>query len=122
MSDFLTEEDLAHIIRTYAKKGMIPIMPAGYVLASPANGPGPVLWRKLDAAHISTGTFDPDRLGTGGDGSGGLVLHDDGTWRPAVGCLQIDWGLRTDPTVQYDLGDRRDCLYMDFCNRLSNCP
>jgi hypothetical protein len=122
MSDFLTQEELLYWVRFYAKKGMTPQLPAGYVLASPHDVQGVVAWRKLDAGYISTGVIDPDRLGTGGDGSGGLVLHDDGTWRPAVGCLEIDWGLRSDATVQYDLGNRFGCLYMDFCNRLSGCP
>ena len=116
--DYLDENELMAIVKYYAQRGMEPKLPPGYVLASPANGFGPVRWRKLDAAHISTGIMNPDRLGTGSDGSGDLVLHDDGTWRPIGGCVTIDFGLRTDPTTQYDLGNRVGGVYLDFCNRL----
>jgi hypothetical protein len=39
------------------------------------------------ASDVVSGVLDPDRLGTGGDGSGDHVLADDGTWidPPAAG-------------------------------------
>lgn len=55
--------------------------PQGYVLASPPMTPGPVLYRLFDAAYISTGTINVDRLGTGAVGTGNRYLADDNTWK-----------------------------------------
>jgi hypothetical protein len=117
-SNPLTEIELMELVKIAARKGLPVLLPPGYVLASPHDQYGPAAWRKLDAGHISTGIIDPDRLGTGSDGSGDLILHDDGTWRPAGGCVTLDFGLRSDPTVQYDNGNRVGGVYLDFCNRL----
>jgi hypothetical protein len=62
MSDFLTQEELLYWVRFYAKKGMTPQLPAGYVLASPHDAQGVVAWRKLDAGYISTGVIDVLKL------------------------------------------------------------
>jgi len=76
--DLLTAEQLLSLITNGGA------MPPGYVNASPANTPGAAGYRLLDAAHISTGIMDPNRLGTGSTGAGNLYLADDGTWK-AVG-------------------------------------
>ena len=73
--DALTSEELL----SYALNG--GAMPPKYVHASPATTPGPAGWRLLDAAHISTGIMDPNRLGSGATGAGNLYLADDGTWK-----------------------------------------
>jgi hypothetical protein len=59
-------------------------MPPAYFLVPPATQAGPVKWRLFDAAYISTGIIDPNRLGTGATGAGNLYLADDGTWK-AIG-------------------------------------
>jgi hypothetical protein len=45
---------------------------------------GTPAFRLFDAAFISTGIIDPNRLGTGATGAGNLYLADDGTWK-AIG-------------------------------------
>jgi len=59
-----------------------PHLPPGYVLATDAFGFSPLLPRLLDGAHITTGTINLNRLGTGSTGAGNLYLADDGTWKP----------------------------------------
>jgi hypothetical protein len=59
-----------------------PHLPPGYVLATDPFVFGPLLPRLFDAAYISTGIIDPNRLGTGVIGAGNLYLADDGTWKP----------------------------------------
>ena len=61
-------------------------MPKAYFLIPPATQDGPVKWRLFDAAHISTGIIDPNRLGTGVVGDGNLYLADDGTWKAVSGA------------------------------------
>lgn len=56
-------------------------MPQAYFLVPPATQAGPVKWRLFDAAYITTGIIDPNRLGTGATGAGNLYLADDGTWK-----------------------------------------
>jgi hypothetical protein len=60
-------------------------MPQAYFLVPPATQAGPVKWRLFDAAYITTGIIDPNRLGTGATGAGNLYLADDGTWKPVSG-------------------------------------
>ena len=62
-----------------------PYMPKAYFLVPPHDVDGEVKWRLFDAAYISTGIIDPNRLGTGATGSGTLFLADDGTWKVAGG-------------------------------------
>jgi hypothetical protein len=59
-----------------------PHLPPGYVMATDPFVFGPLLPRLFDAAYISTGIIDPNRLGTGSTGAGNLYLADDGTWKP----------------------------------------
>jgi hypothetical protein len=61
--------------------GLSPYMPQGYFLSTPALGDGPALWRLFDASFISSGTIDPNRLGSGSTGAGNLYLADDGSWK-----------------------------------------
>ena len=61
-----------------------PHLPPGYVLATHHTNNGILALRLFDAAYISTGIIDPNRLGTGATGAGNLYLADDGTWK-AVG-------------------------------------
>jgi len=56
-------------------------MPPAYFMVPPATTNGPVKWRLFDAAYITTGIIDPNRLGTGSTGAGNLYLADDGTWK-----------------------------------------
>ena len=84
--DLLTAEQLLSLVSNGGA------MPPKYVNASPANVPGVAGYRLLDAAHISTGIMDPNRLGTGSTGAGNLYLADDGTWKlisgaPGVGDM-----------------------------------
>jgi hypothetical protein len=60
-------------------------MPQAYFLIPPATQAGPVKWRLFDAAYITTGIIDPNRLGTGATGAGNLYLADDGTWKAVSG-------------------------------------
>lgn len=60
-------------------------MPQAYFLVPPATQAGPVKWRLFDAAYITTGIIDPNRLGTGATGAGNLYLADDGTWKAVSG-------------------------------------
>ena len=60
-------------------------MPQAYFMVPPASQAGPVRWRLFDAAYISTGIIDPNRLGTGAIGDGNLYLADDGTWKAVSG-------------------------------------
>lgn len=60
-------------------------MPQAYFLVPPATQAGPVKWRLFDAAYITTGIIDPNRLGTGATGAGNLYLADDQTWKPVSG-------------------------------------
>ena len=73
-------------------------MPQAYFMVPPATTSGPVRWRLFDAAYISTGIIDPNRLGTGSTGAGNLYLADDGTWKPVSGGATTLDGL-TDVTI-----------------------
>jgi hypothetical protein len=81
-----------------------PQLPAGYVLATDATATGILALRLFDAAYITTGIINPNRLGTGYTGAGNLYLADDGTWKAiAVGGggttsnVLIDGGTFTAP-------------------------
>lgn len=65
-------------------------MPQAYFLVPPATQDGPVKWRLFDAAYISTGIIDPNRLGTGAVGDGNLYLADDGTWKAVSSGGAVD--------------------------------
>ena len=73
-------------------------MPQAYFMVPPATTSGPVRWRLFDAAYITTGIIDPNRLGTGSTGAGNLYLADDGTWKPVSGGATTLDGL-TDVTI-----------------------
>ena len=102
--DALTSEELL----SYALNG--GAMPPKYVHASPATTPGPAGWRLLDAAHISTGIMDPNRLGSGATGAGNLYLADDGTWKVISGAPGVGDMLKatydTDNTGVVDNAER----------------
>jgi hypothetical protein len=85
-SNPLTQEEindyaLRRILSPSGYTGLSPYMPQGYFLSTPALGDGPALWRLFDASFISSGTIDPNRLGSGSLGAGSLYLADDGTWK-----------------------------------------
>jgi hypothetical protein len=73
-------------------------MPQAYFMVPPATTSGPVKWRLFDAAYITTGIIDPNRLGTGSTGAGNLYLADDGTWKAVSGGATTLDGL-TDVTI-----------------------
>jgi len=77
------QQDLARYNPLHPRDGSANelYMPPAYFLVPPATQAGPVRWRLFDAAYISTGIIDPNRLGTGAIGTGNLYLADDGTWK-----------------------------------------
>jgi hypothetical protein len=84
-------------------------MPQAYFLVPPATQAGPVKWRLFDAAYITTGIIDPNRLGTGATGAGNLYLADDGTWKAVgggggVGTLDQVTDLGNTTTNTIDVG------------------
>jgi hypothetical protein len=82
----LTPQDLITFTQASAQQGFLsPQFPPKYVFATdPINFGTPAL-RLFDAAFISTGIIDPNRLGTGATGAGNLYLADDGTWKAVSG-------------------------------------
>jgi hypothetical protein len=102
----LTFYDIQNFFQGSFQNGINPPhIPQGYVIASPAVGDGAILPRLFDAAYISTGIIDPNRLGTGAVGNGNLYLADDGTWKAVSGSggpltnsnVLIDGGTFTAP-------------------------
>jgi hypothetical protein len=81
------QQDLARYNPLHPRDGSANelYMPPAYFLVPPATQAGPVKWRLFDAAYISTGIIDPNRLGTGATGAGNLYLADDGQWKPVAG-------------------------------------
>jgi hypothetical protein len=78
----LTPQELLTFIQASAQQGQsTPQFPAKYVFATDPVNPGSLGLRLFDAAYISTGIIDPNRLGTGATGAGNLYLADDGTWK-----------------------------------------
>jgi len=78
----LTPQELLTFIQASAQQGQsTPQFPAKYVFATDSVNPGSLGLRLFDAAYISTGIIDPNRLGTGSTGAGNLYLADDGTWK-----------------------------------------
>ncbi|WP_395772664.1 hypothetical protein, partial [Arenimonas sp.] len=81
----LTNQDLLTLAQASAEQKLSGLnLPEKYILATPVSGYGFPTYRLFDAAYISTGIIDPNRLGTGSAGAGNLYLADDGTWK-AVG-------------------------------------
>jgi hypothetical protein len=82
----LTPQELLTFIQASAQQGYTsPQFPPKYVLATDPVNPGPPALRLFDAAYITTGIIDPNRLGTGSTGAGNLYLADDGTWKAVSG-------------------------------------
>jgi len=82
----LTPQELLTYLQASAQNGINPpALPFGYVYATPPTTDGGIALRKFDAAYISTGIIDPNRLGTGATGAGNLYLADDGQWKPVAG-------------------------------------
>jgi hypothetical protein len=78
----LLPEDIAMLNLASAQNGATsPQYPQGYVFATPPTVMGAPAFRLFDAAYITTGIIDPNRLGTGSTGAGNLYLADDGTWK-----------------------------------------
>ena len=90
----LLPADILNYYQWSAQNGINPPqLPAGYVLATDPTTTGILALRLFDAAYITTGIIDPNRLGTGAIGAGNLYLADDGTWKAVgggggVGTLQ----------------------------------
>ena len=90
----LLPADILNYYQWSAQNGINPPqLPAGYVLATDPTTTGILALRLFDAAYITTGIIDPNRLGTGAVGAGNLYLADDGTWKAVgggggVGTLQ----------------------------------
>ena len=89
----LTNQDLLTLAQASAEQKSAGLnLPEKYILATPISGYGFPAYRLFDAAYISTGIIDPNRLGTGSTGAGNLYLADDGTWKlisgaPGVGDM-----------------------------------
>ncbi len=82
----LLPADILNYYQWSAQNGINPPqLPAGYVLATDPTTTGILALRLFDAAYITTGIIDPNRLGTGATGAGNLYLADDGTWKPVAG-------------------------------------
>jgi len=78
----LLPADILNYYQWSAQNGINPPqLPAGYVLATDPTTTGILALRLFDAAYITTGIIDPNRLGTGATGAGNLYLADDGTWK-----------------------------------------
>ena len=82
----LTPQEILTYLQASAQQGYnSPQLPPKYVFATdPVNFAAPA-FRLFDAAFISTGIIDPNRLGTGATGAGNLYLADDGTWKAVSG-------------------------------------
>ena len=95
----LTNQDLLTLAQASAEQKLAGLnLPEKYILATPISGYGFPAYRLFDAAYISTGIIDPNRLGTGSTGAGSLYLADDGTWKPVSGGATTLDGL-TDVTI-----------------------
>ena len=95
----LLPADIQNYYQWSAQNGINPPqLPAGYVLATDPTTTGILALRLFDAAYITTGIIDPNRLGTGATGAGNLYLADDGTWKPVSGGATTLDGL-TDVTI-----------------------
>jgi hypothetical protein len=82
----LTNQDLLTLAQASAEQKSPGLnLPEKYILATPISGYGFPAYRLFDAAYISTGIIDPNRLGTGSTGAGNLYLADDGTWKAVSG-------------------------------------
>jgi hypothetical protein len=82
----LTNQDLLTLAQASAEQKSPGLnLPEKYILATPISGYGFPAYRLFDAAYISTGIIDPNRLGTGATGAGNLYLADDGTWKAVSG-------------------------------------
>ena len=78
----LTNQDLLTLAQASAEQKSAGLnLPEKYILATPISGYGFPAYRLFDAAYISTGIIDPNRLGTGSTGLGNLYLADDRTWK-----------------------------------------
>ena len=98
-SNPLLPQELLSFIQASAQNGINPpSLPSGYVYATPPTSDGHLYLRRFDAAYITTGIIDPNRLGTGATGAGNLYLADDGTWKPVSGGATTLDGL-TDVTI-----------------------
>jgi hypothetical protein len=89
----LTPQDLITFIQASAQQGFLsPQFPPKYVFATDPVNFGTPAFRLFDAAFISTGIIDPNRLGTGATGAGNLYLADDGVWKavPGGGVTTLD--------------------------------
>lgn len=102
----LTPQELLTFFQASAQQGYTtPQLPPKYVFATDAVNFGAPAFRLFDAAYISTGIIDPNRLGTGATGAGNLYLADDGTWKvisgaPGVGdMLKATYDVDNDGTV-----------------------
>ena len=82
----LTPQEILTYLQASAQQGYNAAqLPPKYVFATdPVNFAAPA-FRLFDAAFISTGIIDPNRLGTGATGAGNLYLADDGTWKAVSG-------------------------------------
>ncbi len=81
----LTPQDLITFTQASAQQGFLsPQFPPKYVFATDPVNFGTPAFRLFDAAFISTGIIDPNRLGTGATGAGNLYLADDGVWKPVA--------------------------------------
>jgi hypothetical protein len=95
----LTPQELLTFIQSSAQQGYTsPQFPPKYVLATDPVNFGPPALRLFDAAYITTGIIDPNRLGTGSTGAGNLYLADDGTWKAVSGGVTTLDGL-SDVTI-----------------------
>lgn len=82
----LTPQEILQLAQQSVASGQFgPVLPNAYVFATPPNEFGAPAFRLFDAAYITTGIIDPNRLGTGATGAGNLYLADDGTWKPVSG-------------------------------------
>ena len=81
----LLPADILNYYQWSAQNGINPPqLPAAYVMATDPAATGILALRLFDAAYITTGIINRNRLGTGSTGAGNLYLADDGTWK-AIG-------------------------------------
>ena len=74
-SNPLLPQELLSFIQASAQNGINPpSLPSGYVYATPPTSDGHLYLRRFDAAYITTGIIDPNRLGTGSTGAGNFIL------------------------------------------------
>jgi len=111
----LLPADILNYYQWSAQNGINPPqLPAGYVLATDPTTTGILALRLFDAAYITTGIIDPNRLGTGATGAGNLYLADDGTWKPVAGgggggdMLKVTYDVDNDGVV--DSAERTEII------------